>query len=87
MEEETEGNLLIPLALGAAIVVVLVVACSTKPREGTQQCRKQGRHGRPVLMRPKRLIGRGWPEPRTGLRHGISLRGASGERASWPKSE
>lgn len=40
MEEETEGNLLIPLALGAAIVVVLVVACSTKPREGKQQCRK-----------------------------------------------
>jgi|TARA_B110001469_G_scaffold107137_1_gene107229 hypothetical protein len=38
--EDTEGNLLIPLALGAAIVVVLVVACSTKPREGKQQCRK-----------------------------------------------
>lgn len=34
VEEDTEGNLLIPLALGAAIIVVLIVACSTKPREG-----------------------------------------------------
>ena len=33
-----EGNLMIPLALGAAIIVVLVFACSTKPREGRQQC-------------------------------------------------
>ena len=34
VEEDTEGNLLIPLGLGAAIIVVLVIACSTKPREG-----------------------------------------------------
>ena len=85
VEEDTEGNLLIPLALGAAIVVVLVIACSTKPREGKQQSRKQGRHGRQAL-RPTRLIGRGWPEPRTGPRHGLVLRGASA-RAGMPKAE
>ena len=63
VEEDMEGNLLIPLALGAAIVVVLVVACSTKPREGRQQCRKEGLFGRQALMRPKLRVGRGWPEP------------------------
>ena len=38
VEEEPEGNLLIPLALGAAIVVVVLLGCSAKPREGRQTC-------------------------------------------------
>ena len=46
VEEEPEGNLLIPLALGAAIVVVVLVGCSAKPREGRQTCRRRGRYGR-----------------------------------------
>ena len=46
VEEEPEGNLLIPLALGAAIVIVVLLGCSAKPREGRQTCRRRGRYGR-----------------------------------------
>ena len=46
VEEEPEGNLLIPLALGAAIVVIVLLGCSAKPREGRQTCRRRGRYGR-----------------------------------------
>ena len=28
---------------------------------GYYLCEQKGRRGRPALMRPKRLIGRGWP--------------------------
>eukprot|EP00964_Phaeocystis_antarctica_P016017 scaffold8855_cov57-Phaeocystis_antarctica.AAC.4 len=38
-------------------------------------------------MRPKRLIGRGWPERAGGLEHDLALKEASGVPACWPRSE
>ena len=38
-------------------------------------------------MRPKRLIGQGWPKPQTGLRHDLALSGASGEPAGRSLSQ
>ena len=41
--------------------------------------RRQVRYGRPAVMRPKRLIGRGWPALGGGLRRALALKGAPGQ--------
>lgn len=41
--------------------------------------RRQARYGRPAVMRPKRLIGRGWPALGGGLRRALALKGAPGQ--------
>ena len=59
-------KLLLPTCLGLAAVANAWTGDNCKRfadiyTDGADLCRKQALHGRPAP--PKRLIGRGWPEP------------------------